>query len=128
MDTCVYCGKSIKQVDCKVKVSKKKYIVCSDVCCENTLKYVERDKKYKKVMYLGIFIPAVLILFNLLLEQGMKLVYLMQVVVGIIFILFPYPNVSFQTFSSVSVRGVIRICRILGIIFTILGLYLFITV
>ncbi|MFZ7133930.1 MAG: hypothetical protein ACOWWR_16400 [Eubacteriales bacterium] len=125
MDTCIYCGNKIKDKPEKVKVLNRKFPVCSQGCSEKTIKYVAFDKKYKKIMYLGIFIPAVIMLVNLVMNQGMALVYIMQTLVGIMFLLFPYPNVRFETFNSVSIRGVTWICRVIGIILLVLGVCLF---
>lgn len=128
MANCVYCGNKIDEVRHSVKVLRKDFSVCSSECSEKAKGYVNLDKQYKKFMYLGIFIPCIIILINLMFSNSMKIVYSMQALVGIVFCIFPYPNTYFNTFSTMSIKSVKRICRILGFLFFVLGLYLAINI
>lgn len=125
---CVYCGKLIEDSKNNIKINNKLFTVCSTECHEKAEKYATMDKNLKKYMYLGIFVPCIFILFNLMINKNINLVYLMQTIVGIVFIVFPYPNSSIETFNHVSIKKVIFICRILGLIFLISGIYLFLNV
>ncbi|MBR0598247.1 hypothetical protein [Sinanaerobacter chloroacetimidivorans] len=126
MSKCVYCGKKIKEETYLAGASTREFPVCSKECKEDTEQYVRMDKKYKLYMYLAIFVAAVSILLNLVLSKGMTLIYVMQILAGFAFLLFPYPISSFESFYSCPIRTVVWICRVIGVFFILFGIYLLI--
>lgn len=124
MHKCVYCGKKFEDDAIKASGLTREFAVCSETCKEGTERYVRLDKKYKLYMYLAIFVAAISILLNLVLGKGMTLIYCMQVLAGVAFLIFPYPISSFESFYSCPIKTVVWVCRIIGLFFILFGIYL----
>lgn len=124
MSKCVYCGKKIEEGKYKAKAITREFPVCSEECAGKTERYVAQDKKYKIVLYVIIFICAVGILLNVLANRGMQLIYAVQILAGLGFLLFPYPVSSFESFYSCSISKVKLISRIIGLFFILWGTFL----
>lgn len=127
MHKCVYCGKKFEDDSIKASGLTREFAVCCETCKEGTERYVQMDKKYKLYMYLAIFVAAVSILLNVVLGKGMALIYCMQVLAGIAFLIFPYPISSFESFYSCPIKAVVWVCRIIGLFFILFGIYLMAT-
>jgi len=127
MGKCVYCGNELSDNVFKAKAHTRYFDVCGNRCKRDMGTYLEKDKKWKQVMYLMIFAGGIGFLISALLgkgQYGMLGAYLGQIVGGAAFFLFPYPIASFETFESVSIKRVVLICRILGVFLMVWGLVL----
>lgn len=124
MDKCVYCGNYVYKKNFHVKVITRNFNVCSQECKEKTEDYVRNDKKYKITLYMMMFVAAIIILLTLVLDKGMKSIYMVQILAGFAFFLFPYPVSSFGSFYSCSIRNVKVICKVIGLFFILFGVAL----
>jgi hypothetical protein len=48
----------------------------------------------------------------------------MQVLAGVAFLIFPYPISSFESFYSCPIKAVVWVCKIIGSVFILFGIYL----
>jgi Archaeal TRASH domain. len=127
MGKCVYCGKKISSEPHKAKAHTRYFDVCGDVCKEKVVDYVKKDKKFKLPMFLAIFIGGIGFFISAMLGSGDRMMlgaYIGQVLAGIVFLIFPYPIVSFETFETVAIKKVNLICRCIGIFFLVFGIIL----
>ena len=127
-DSCVYCGKSIKDSESTVvveaKVRTRSFPVCSETCQAAVEGYVEKDKKLKMYMYLIILAAAVCILIGAVSANMQKLMYGGLAIAGLAFVFLPYPISTFETFQRSPIRTVTNICRIIGVFLIVFGFVL----
>lgn len=131
MERCVYCGKALSEKVTRAKAHTREFDVCSEPCRDGVEAYIQKDKKYKFPMFLMILAGGVGFLISAMLghgTNGMLGAYLGQMIAGAAFLFFPYPIVSFETFFSVPIKSVTRICRILGAAFIVWGVILIVMV
>ena len=127
MERCVYCGKALPGKVTKARAHTREFDVCSGICKEGVEAYIKKDKKYKFPMFLMILAGGIGFLISAVLghgANGMLGAYLGQIIAGAAFLFFPYPILSFETFFSVSIKSVTRICRILGAALIVWGIIL----
>lgn len=125
METCVYCGKELPEKPYKAKAHTRSFAVCSEDCKQKTETYVQKDKKWKTLMYLLIFVGGIGFLLSAIFGgDNMLGAYIGQVIGGLAFLLLPYPITSFETFHAMSIRGVTRLCRVIGAVLTVWGIVL----
>lgn len=124
-DKCVYCGKPVSgsenTIAVAARVKTRSFPVCSASCKDAAEGYVEKDKKFKKYMYLMILAAAGCILASALLANMGVLMYLGLALAGAAFVFLPYPISMFETFQRRSIKAVILICRILGAVLIVLA-------
>lgn len=122
MDKCVYCGRDLPENPPTIKVKETDFEVCGEACKQAGEKYLARDKKLKLPLYLIILAAAVVIILTAVTRASMVGANVMQIVVGLAFILLPYPIANFTTFQSVPVRRVVLITRIIGVVLALWGI------
>jgi predicted nucleic acid-binding Zn ribbon protein len=125
MDKCVYCGSPLPEKHPEVQVKKSRFGVCSDECLQCSELYLRRDQRYKTILYLVILIAAVIIIITAVTKGDMHPVYISESVVGLAFLIFPYPISVFTTFQHTSIRKVITASRVIGVILAAAGIMLF---
>ena len=126
-DKCVYCGKKLTDDYKKFIAIENEYKVCSDECCDKTTKYINNDKKFKTLSYFMILIGGVCFMLSALFANiSMDIAYIGQTVTGISLFFFPYVIISFKTFETTPIKSVNFITRLVGLFFTLFGVYLLI--
>lgn len=121
MAKCVYCGGKLADAHPEVKVKERAFPVCSDNCMLATEKYLRRDRKFKLLLYIIILAAALVILYTAISAGNMLPANIAQIVVGIAFVLLPYPISAFTTFESCPVRTVVIITRVIGVFLVVFG-------
>ncbi|MCI2058472.1 MAG: hypothetical protein LKJ80_04600 [Oscillibacter sp.] len=126
-DRCVYCGKALdpQAPPCLVTVRTRSFPVCGQACREGADAYVRSDRQRKKFLYLVLFFCAIAILIGSVIHDPSAFLYPAVCLAGLGLIFFPYPITSFETFFSCPIRRVVLICRIVGVILVILGVFFF---
>lgn len=127
MEKCVYCGRDLPEKPFKAKAHTRKFDVCSEECKEKTERYVAQDKRFKTLMYLMIFVGGIGFVVSAMFGKGansMLGAYIGQIIAGVAFLFFPYPITSFESFHAMSIKGVTRLCRIIGIVLVVWGIVL----
>lgn len=123
MEKCVYCGKTLPEKPVKAKVHTRSFEVCSNECCEQTETYVAKDKRFKTALYLLVFAGGIGFVLSSFFGGDSPIrmfgAYIGQLVAGLAFLFFPYPVISFESFHAVSIRGVTRLTRIIGLLLAV---------
>jgi len=130
VDRCVYCGKALSPESGQllVTVRTRSFPVCSEECRENADAYVRADRKNKTFLYLILFLSSIAILIGSVLHDPSLFLYPAVCLAGLGLILFPYPITSFETFFGCPMRRVVLICRILGTVLILLGIFFFVAI
>lgn len=83
----------------------------------------QRDKRFKTVLYLLVFAGGLGFLISAFFggdgPHHMVGAYIGQLVGGLAFLAFPYPISSFESFHAMSIRGVTRLTRIIGLVLSV---------
>jgi len=109
-EKCVYCGGDLPEKPTKVKVRTRSFEVCCADCAAKTEQYIKLDKRFKTALYLLVFLGGIGFVIS---------AYAGQLVAGLAFIAFPYPVTSFESFHAMSIRGVTRLTRIIGLVLSV---------
>ncbi|MDO4312065.1 MAG: hypothetical protein Q4C52_03160 [Eubacteriales bacterium] len=123
---CVYCGSELGYKTYWARAVTRNFKVCCPECKQKMEQYVEKDKKYKTLMYLMIFFAGISYLLSYTFGHGLvKNVpgYIAQLICGIAFAVFPYPIISFETFYKIPIRKTVMVCRVVGVLFLISGIF-----
>ena len=123
-DACVFCGQPFEERPLRVKVKERTFPICSETCKIATEQYLAKDKKYKLPLFLVIFVAAIIIMITAITEGNMLAANVMQILVGLAFILWPYPVANFTTFEKCPIQTTKRIIRIIGFILAFFGVIL----
>lgn len=110
----------------EAKVHTREFPVCCEICKNKTETYVKRDKKLKTVLYVIIFFVALGIIGSTFAGGSTTTARVCQIIAGVSLVLLPYPFVSFEIFSHVSLKTAVIVCRIFGFICIVLGVALLI--
>lgn len=126
-DRCVYCGKPVDPdaPPFAADAHTRRFPVCSQRCKEGTEAYVRADRKYKKVLYIVLFLCALSVLLASMFSPDGIAMSVPILPAGIVFLLFPYPITTFETFQSCPIRRVILLSRILGVVLIVLSAVFF---
>ncbi len=123
MEKCVYCGRDLPEKPYKVKVHTRSFDVCCKECSEQAAHYVKQDKRFKTALYLLVFAGGLGFMFSAFFggESPLRMIgaYIGQLAAGLAFVAFPYPVTSFESFRAMSIRGVTRLTRIIGLVLSI---------
>lgn len=123
MDKCVYCGKDLPEKPWKAMVHTRSFETCCEYCCAQTELYVQKDKRFKTLMYLLILAGGLGFVGSAFFggtgSFSMLGAYIGQLIAGLAFLLLPYPVTSFESFHAMSIRGVTRLSRIIGALLTV---------
>jgi hypothetical protein len=123
-DRCVCCGRPISSdPPLTVIVRTRSFPVCSEACRTETETYVQADRKNKIYLYLIFFICAIGILAGSLAHNQSLFLYPAISLAGVGLTLFPYPITSFETFFSCPIRRVTAVCRAVGVLLAVLGIF-----
>lgn len=123
---CVYCGNKLEYKTYWARAVTRNFKVCCPDCKKKMERYVEKDKKYKTLMYLMIFFAGVLYLISYTFGKGaVKYIpgYIAQLICGVAFVVFPYPIISFETFYRIPIKKTLIISRVVGVLFLISGTF-----
>ena len=130
MEKCVYCGKDLPEKPLKAKIRTRSFAVCCEACKKQTEEYVKRDKRFKTALYLLVFVGGLGFLGSAFFggegELRMLGAYIGQLVAGLACLFFPYPVSSFESFHAMSIRGVTRLTRGIGIFLSVSAVVLII--
>ena len=122
-EKCVYCGGDLPEKPTKVKVRTRSFEVCCADCAEKTEQYIKRDKRFKTALYLLVFLGGIGFVISAFFggDSPLRMIgaYAGQLVAGLAFIAFPYPVTSFESFHTMSIRGVTRLTRIIGLVLSV---------
>ena len=121
LKTCVYCGRVLPEKPVEVKVKTTTFNVCSDECRLETERYLALDKRFKLPLYIVIMAAAIVTLIIAISGGNMNYSYIMQVAVGIAFVIWPYPVSIFTTFQNNSIQFIVKVTRVVGIILAVFG-------
>ena len=124
MEKCVYCGKPVPEKPLEFRIKNTVLTVCTEECLEATNKYFAKDRTYKALLYLIILAAAVVIVITAFANGGSNMLAanVMQIIVGLAFILFPYPVSVLNTYKNCSIVTIIKGSRIAGWILALSGL------
>lgn len=118
MEKCVYCGKNLPEKPLKAKVHTRWFDTCGEQCRTQTELYVKKDKRFKTAMYLLVLAGGLGFVGSAFLggagPESMLGAYIGQLLAGLAFLFLPYPVSSFESFHAMSIRGVMRLSRIIG--------------
>ena len=118
-EKCVYCGGDLPEKPTKVKVRTRSFEVCCADCAEKTEQYIKLDKRFKTALYLLVFLGGIGFVISAFFggDSPLRMIgaYAGQLVAGLAFIAFPYPVTSFESFHTMSIRGVTRLTRMIGL-------------
>lgn len=123
-DACVFCGQPFGARPLRVKVKERTFPVCSETCKHSTQDYLAKDKKYKLPLFLVIFVAAIVIMLTALRAGNMLGAHVMQVLVGLAFMVWPYPVANFTTFERCPIVTTKRIIRVVGFALAAFGIIL----
>lgn len=119
-EKCVYCGGDLPEKPTKVKVRTRSFDVC---CAAKTEQYIKLDKRFKTALYLLVFLGGIGFVISAFFggDSPLRMIgaYAGQLVAGLAFIAFPYPVTSFESFHAMSIRGVTRLTRIIGLVLSV---------
>ena len=122
-EKCVYCGGDLPEKPTKVKVRTRSFEVCCADCAEKTEQYIKLDKRFKTALYLLVFLGGIGFVISAFFggDSPLRMIgaYAGQLVAGLTFIAFPYPVTSFESFHAMSIRGVTRLTRIIGLVLSV---------
>lgn len=122
-ENCVYCGRPLCAQPVLARVHTRSFGVCSEECRARTEEYVQKDKRFKTVLYLLVFAGGIGFVISAFLGEDRPLhmlwAYIGQFVAGAAFIAFPYPISSFESFHAMSIRGVTRLTRLIGLVLSL---------
>ena len=113
-EKCVYCGGDLPEKPTKVKVRTRSFEVCCADCAAKTEQYIKLDKRFKTALYLLVFLGGIGFVISAFFGA-----YAGQLVAGLAFIAFPYPVTSFESFHAMSIRGVTRLTRMIGLVLSV---------
>ena len=114
-EKCVYCGGDLPEKPTKVKVRTRSFEVCCADCAAKTEQYIKLDKRFKTALYLLVFLGGI----GFVISAFFGGAYAGQLVAGLAFIAFPYPVTSFESFHAMSIRGVTRLTRMIGLVLSV---------
>ena len=116
---CVYCGGDLPEKPTKVKVCTRSFEVCCADCAAKTEQYIKLDKRFKTALYLLVFLGGIGFVISAFFggDSPLRMIgaYAGQLIAGLAFIAFPYPVTSFESFHAMSIRGVTRLTRMIGL-------------
>ena len=122
-EKCVYCGGDLPEKPTKVKVRTRSFEVCCADCAEKPEQYIKLDKRFKTALYLLVFLGGIGFVISAFFggDSPLRMIgaYAGQLVAGLAFIAFPYPVPSFESFHAMSIRGVTRLTRIIGLVLSV---------
>lgn len=125
---CVYCGKELGHKFTWALAVTRSFKVCDQECKEALGNYINKDKKYKTVMFMLIFAACIIYMVTLIFNiKSLLLWSISQLLGGIAFFFMPYPFVSFETFYRVNIKKTVRVCKIIGAFLMITGVICAIT-
>lgn len=130
---CVYCGKEYQEGGTKINVSNGVFDVCSSKCKNDTMDYLNKDKEYKKLCYILIFICSIGFIISMIFmpqSSRFKLVpmYIGLIGMGIVLAFLPYIFTSFGSFVKHSIKSMTLFIRLFGVIISIIScVFLFLT-
>ena len=121
-DCCAYCGSPVDPDAPPFTISgaTRRFPVCGEDCRRAGQRYIQADRRYKRVLYLVLAVCAILVLGATLFSAGPLVMCLPILPAGVAFLLFPYPISTFETFQSCPIRRVTLLCRILGAVLIVL--------
>ena len=103
-----------------LEVRTRSFEVCCADCAEKTEQYIKLDKRFKTALYLMVFLGGIGFVISAFFggDSPLRMIgaYAGQLVAGLAFIAFPYPVTSFESFHAMSIRGVTRLTRIIGLV------------
>ena len=107
----------------KVKVCTRSFEVCCADCAAKTEQYIKLDKRFKTALYLLVFLGGIGFVNSAFFggDSPLRMIgaYAGQLVAGLAFIAFSYPVTSFESFHAMSIRGVTRLTRIIGLVLSV---------
>lgn len=122
-EKCVYCGGDLPEKPTKVKVRTRSFEVCCADCAAKTEQYIKLDKRFKTALYLLVFLGGIGFVISAFFggDSPLRMIgaYAGQLVAGLTFIAFPYPVTSFESFHAMSIRGVTRLTRMIGLVLSV---------
>ena len=117
---CLYCGGPLQgsafrvEWDCRQKGKACVFAVCSAACKSAAEEYLRRDLKYKRILYGMVMISSIGVIFSALSGKIGLFSYVLQALVGIVFITLPYQVSAYTVFDYNSIRSVVLFSRIAG--------------
>ena len=113
---CPKCGSS------HFVVNNEKSKRCAD-CAAKTEQYIKLDKRFKTALYLLVFLGGIGFVISAFFggDSPLRMIgaYAGQLIAGLAFIAFPYPVTSFESFHAMSIRGVTRLTRMIGLVLSV---------
>ena len=99
----------------------RSFEVCCADCAEKTEQYIKLDKRFKTALYLLVFLGGIGFVISAFFggDSPLRMIgaYAGQLVAGLAFI--AYPVTSFESFHAMSIRGVTRLTRMIGLVLSV---------
>jgi hypothetical protein len=127
---CVWCGKPLDPDTHKrhyMEISKRFYPVCDEDCEQEVRGFVEKDRKYKPVIYIVLFFAVIVMFFASFAEWRDIVIAPSLIVCALAFILFPYPFSNPDTFTILPMRRSRVASRIVGAVLLAVGIPLLVS-
>lgn len=125
---CVWCGKKLDLDTHKrryMEISRRFYPVCDEECEREVRGFVAKDRKLKPIIYITLFVAVVLMFLASFVDWRDVVLAPCLILVGVVFIAFPYPFSNPQTFTMLPMRRSKVVCRIIGVVLLAIGIPLF---
>ncbi|HWQ78940.1 MAG TPA: hypothetical protein VN381_08985 [Anaerovoracaceae bacterium] len=124
MEKCVFCGKSVPDNPLEIRIKNTVLNACTEECLAAADEYFAKDRRYKMLLYMIILAAAVVILITALTNGGsdMFAAHVMQIIVGLAFVIFPYPVSVLNTYKNCPIVTVMKGSRIAGWVLALSGL------
>ena len=124
MDKCVFCGKPVPEKPLEIRIKNTVLSVCTEECLAAANTYFAKDRTYKMLLYMIILAAAIVIIITALANGGSNMfaAHVMQIIVGLAFILFPYPVSVLNSYKNCPIVTIIKGSRIVGWILALSGL------
>ena len=122
---CVYCGKPVSEYNAPFYATAitREFPVCSEACKAGVEAYVEKDRKFKPVLYVLMFFGSIGVFIGAIFGEHPMIVYPCITLIGAAMAIFPYPIYSFETFLGTSIKTVTLLMRLIGVVIFGVGVF-----
>lgn len=122
---CVYCGKAVPEYNAPFYATAitREFPVCSEACKAGVEDYVERDRKFKPVLYILMFFGSIGVFIGAIFGEHPMIVYPCIALIGAAMLIFPYSIYSFETFLGTPIKTVTLLMRLIGIVILGVGIF-----